>query len=728
MVAIAKKYHDELKDLKKSVEDSYKYFESARKVFNKTRRFVLESNLNTDDINTLKELSRPVLQFNVLEAYISRLLGEFSKQEPSLSVHASPTENPPDADMVDAVEGHVRTIFDDFNQYENYRDCLTGGYTAFKLDYEYENPYSFNHKITLARVYDPMLVGFDPTARKIHKGDGDYVYEFFPKTEDELKEMDYDIDLSKESSSYVFTDSFSINGLKWTYKIGGKRIYLLCDLYKKKRKKMKILRLADNRTVTEKQYEKILKYYEDNKIEQPPAVVQSRKSVETIICRYTFTGAQLLEYVETDHTILPIIFGDGNSAMLSKENDSQNVEQIIKPYIINAIDAQRLKNMTGQQLANHIETMTENKMKIALESIPPQYIDSYINPQFIGNYIYNQFNKDGMQLNVPQEVTKMPLPPEVLGTFNGCDQLIQTTLGSYDASLGINKNQLSGIAIVEGATQSNAAAMPYIANWLASLAHAAKGILDLIPKLYVTPRSIPIITSENKRAFVLINSKNVSQDGKKYDNKKPINISYNPQDLNVTLEPGVNFEVQQQRALDTVLSLAQSLPSFASIVNGKGLPDLIGNLQIRGADRWKVLAEQQIEMQEEAQKKQQGQPPFNPEVQNVALKQQKMMLDNQNKQAEIQLKGEQLQLDKMKIAADLSASHQDNAVQIEKLQTERAVHHADITLKAHDQLHKHGQDAINHVKDVMSMAQDANQQQQEMSQAAQTQSQEQGGQ
>lgn len=698
MATVAKRYQDELEDIKKDVRESYKYFHDARDYFNRTRRFVLESNLSEKDISNLEDLSRPPLQFNALEAYVSRLLGEFSKQEPAVEVFSQPTDNPPDPDMVENIEGHMRAIFQEFDRYEIYRDQMTGGYSAIKLVYEYENDNSFDHKILGKRVYDPMLCGWDCIARESHKGDGQYCYEFYPKTEEELKDMGYDVNYNQMISSS--------DDIKWCYKVGDKKVILLCDFYKKKRKRIKIYRLSDNSVRTEAEYKKILEYYEKNRVEQPPSIVQQRFSMQTTICRYRFIHNQVLQYDETSYPILPIIFVDGNSVLVRKDGENSDVEQIIRAYVHNAQDAQRLKNLSGQQLANSIQTMVEHKMKIALESIPKGYETAYFDVQYPGNYIFKAY-KDGtdQQLPSPQEVVKMPLPPEVMNTFMGTDQLMQSILGNYDPQIGINKKDLSGRAIVEGATQSNAAAMPYIVNLLKSIQHFANGVLDLIPKLYVTPRSIPVITPENKRAFVLINTNNVPQDGKKFKNTKPIRISYNASDLRVSVKAGVNFEVQKQRALDTLLSLAQALPAFASIVNGKGLPILCDNLEIRGADRLKVIAEQQVEQMQAQQQKQQAsnQPQFNPEVQKIALQQQKMMLDNQNKQAEIQLKQAQLQNERMKINTDYLSNNQDNAVQVEKMKTERAVHHADLSLRAHDQLHRHASDAIDHVKDIIDM-------------------------
>lgn len=693
MAIIAQAYREELPKLKEDVRESYKYFEKARTKFNTVRKFVLKTNITDADETNLKQLKKPVLQFNALEAYVSRLLGEFAAQEPSLEVQAAPLDSPPDADMVDYIEGHLRSIFQKFDRYEIYRDQLTGGFSAIKLCYDYDSDMSFNHEIYAERVYDPLLLGFDPIAREKHKGDGEYCFELFPKTEDELKEMYPGITFSS-------AEGIGGNDFKWTYNIGRKKIYLLCRYYKKKKKKIKIHRLADNSVVTEAQYKRILEHYEVNqKFAQPPAIVETRKSKQTVISCYVFTQNQLLEVYDTDYSILPIIFVDGNSVLIRAESENSEVEQVVKPYVENAIDIQRLKNLSGQQLADGIETMIQHKMKIAKEGIPHGYEDLYTNVQYAGNYIYNAYRADGEPLPMPQEVVKMPLPPEIINTFTGADQMMQAILGSYDATLGINKQQLSGIAIENGATQSNSAAMPYIVNLLCSLQQLANGILDLIPKLYVTPRSIPIITPENKKAFVLINTANIPQQGKKYDNKKPIHICYNAQDLHVVVKPGVNFEVQQQRALDTTLSLAQTLPAFAALLNGKGLPILFENINVRGADRWRLLAEQQVEMQQQQQKQGQMQP--NPVQQKVALEQQKLQLDTQIKQAELQLKQQQLQNEKIRMNIDYVANQQDNAVQLEKARTERQVHEDNMTLQAHQHLHKQSSDMIQHAKDIV---------------------------
>lgn len=44
----------------------------------------------------------------------------------------------------------------------------------------------------------------------------------------------------------------------------------------------------------------------------------------------------------------------------------------------------------------------------------------------------------------PQEVGRVSAAPKIIQTFTSADTTMQSILGSYDASLGINNNQLWG--------------------------------------------------------------------------------------------------------------------------------------------------------------------------------------------------------------------------------------------------------------------------------------------
>src|SRR5690606_16188324 len=174
--------------------------------------------------------------------------------------------------------------------------------------------------------------------------------------------------------------------------------------------------------------------------------------------------------------------------------------------------------------------------------------------------------------------------------------LMQSILGTYDAALGINNKELSGVAIMQGAMHSNAASMPYTVGFMKGLNRVAQIMLDLIPKYYVTPRSIPTVRPDGKRSYELINTKG-----------SPF-MHYDARSLQVKVEAGVNFAVQKQISLETIIQLMQSSEIFANFINKKGLAVILDNIDIRGIDGLKQAAEQYMqELQQQEQEAQQMQ-------------------------------------------------------------------------------------------------------------------------
>src|SRR5271157_1122310 len=128
----AQRYQDDLERIKTAVRRAHDYFKPNYDRYNEFRRFIFDTSLKNEEITLLMTLSKPQLEFNILEAYISRLLGEFSKQEPSIEVHAD-DENTADPMTIKVLEQHLRhTLCDASNhhtKYEVYKDLLSGGFS-----------------------------------------------------------------------------------------------------------------------------------------------------------------------------------------------------------------------------------------------------------------------------------------------------------------------------------------------------------------------------------------------------------------------------------------------------------------------------------------------------------------------------------------------------------------------------------------------------------------------
>lgn len=505
MQAPSKKHQEKLASFKENVRIAHDYWRPNNERYNEMRRFVFQKSINEREIQMLEAMQKPTIEFCILPAYIDRQLGEFAKQEPSIMV-STDNEELTDAKVVRVVEQHLRHILCDSGNhhtaYEVFKDLLTGGFSCFKITTDYADSKSFHQVIKWDRVYDPTLCGFDPLARLSHKGDGDFCFENFPMKKDKFQELYPWVDIKNIQYAKKF------EGFNWSYSTNkGEKFIIVCDYYTKKRKETMIYQLADGSTVTKNEYKKRVENL--GPLDIAPEIITERKTSIETIDRYRMIENMVIEYAETDYTMFPIVFADGSSVIL-RGQDNQDVRQFTRPYVLHAVGAQRLKNMAGISLGHQIENMSQAKLMVAKSALPQEklFMEAYISPQSANVYVFNDKDSNGQPIGNPiSPFPQLPCPPEIMQTFQAMDGLTQQILGSYDAALGINDNQLSGKAIIAAASNSNAAAMPFVVGYLQGLQRVAEIIVDLIPKYYTTPRTIPIRDAEGRKAYIKINPK-----------------------------------------------------------------------------------------------------------------------------------------------------------------------------------------------------------------------------
>ena len=702
MTEIAKKHQDQLERIKTNVRRSHDYFKPNYDRYNEFRRFVFESSLKSEEVTLLMTMNKPQLEFNVLEAYISRLLGEFSKQEPDIEVSADDgsAQSKEMAMTVRVVEDHLRhTLTDAANhhtKYEVYKDLLSGGFSSLKLTTDYANPMSMHQVINIERAYDPTLCGYDQLARYSHKGDGRYCFELFPMAKDDFAEDHPDIDVDRLNYRRDF------GGFNWSYLNDNTPTLIVADYYEKKSKQTRICLVRDDKvgskTMKVKDYEEMLATWGD--LTAPPAMIGEPRTtnLETIM-RYRCIENQIIEVAHTDFSMFPLIFVDGNSVMI-KTPKNGNVRQVTRPYVYHAKGAQRLKNYAGIAWANEIENTVQHKFMVAKEALPKEapFRAALEDVQKASVIVFNSVHEGNPEMpiqNPIREVQRVPMPQEISQAFIGSDNLIQNILGSFDAQAGKGQNEMSGRALIESVTQSNSAAMPYVVGYLDGYQRAAQVYVDLLPKYYKTPRTLPIKDKEGHRGSIKLNQK----DG--------LDLDYDANELNVVVKAGASFQVQKSRTIMMVKEMMGMSPLFQEFIASKGLPFVLDNMEGKGIDQLKVMVDDWLkEMQQQKQmqmQQQQQEMQNNPAILKAQADKGKLMIEGKK----LQLEEEKLQLEKEKMAGEhmvdmleielkkeemkgkLEIAENAAAVQLVKAQTERYAKNVDLEIKHDDMRAKH---------------------------------------
>jgi hypothetical protein len=720
-----------LDDLLKAVETTYLYEKDNYKRYHDMRSFIYFSTIDKAQENALRKLGKPPLSFNSLEAYVSKQKGEFAKHLPSIALSQpdlsyniddlkglNPESLKKIADeknkrikQMEFAEGYIQNVVNegDKNNFQNesYDRCLTGGFNVVKVYPDYENEVSFWQKLCVMNSFDPTLCGFDPKARDTHKGDGEYCFEIFPMELGSFKRK-----YPKVNVDNINFSKRSLGNFTWAFRNGKIDYILVCDMYIKKEYEIEVVQLPDGSAMDEEEYEETMKIWDKERPNIPrPEVADTRISTKTLIYKSRFIQTQMLEEEETDFKFLPLVYIDGNKVNIQNSNNYE-VTEIRRPYFWQAISMQKLKDRAGQTWAHTLENLVAHKWIVSLESLPsedPNLRKAYTNNQIPAVMLYHERMKsnEAIQLSPPQAVTQAPMPQEVMAAFSMADQAFQFILGSYDSSLGINDNQLSGTAIMEGATQSNAAAMPFLMSHLQGMVRIGEIILDLIPKYLTHGRPIEIMNKNNKKLSVNINdfgSNSISTD---FDARK----------IKVDISADANFSIQKARALTQIQSLCQYIPALAGYFGSRfGMPVIIKNLEFNGADDVKNTIEpyfDDLQKQQAMQMQSQNQAMQNsPDMLKAKAAIAKVQGETANRQqenklraAEIAVQNQDVQNDRIRIMADSKATAVQQNLQLQHDQIEKENHAVDTMLETVDMNHRHNLEnkklASEHVNNVL---------------------------
>lgn len=679
-------HQSKLKQIKRDVKSSYENFRDNYDRFNEFKMFLFKSNWTDNERAVINGQGKPDMEFNVLHSFVDRLLGEFSKQEPSIEISSDEIDKI-EVMIIKLLEQHADHVVNDdaatAMKFAMWKDLLVGGFSVGKVYPVYKSPMSMQQDLIMERAFDPTMCAFDAVARKAHKGDGRYCVELFPMEEEEFKKEYPKV----KTKDFGFVNH--VGDFNWSYQQGVKRVVVIADYYVKVPQRFKICQTRDGKVMRYSEYEEMVSNWTD--ITMPPALIgKPRWTTVDKIDRYRIVENKVLEHEETDYNMLPLVFFSGNSEMLKKNKDGP-VSQFCKPYIYHAKDAQKFKNFCGSAWANAVENEVQHKWMVAKEALPKEdnFRSAIIDNQHANAIIYNSVHENNPSmpiLNPIQPVPKIPAPPEVLQGFQVTDSLMQMILGSYDSALGINNNQLSGIAVTEAATQSNAAAMPYMVGFLEGLERMMQIYIDLFPKYNVTPRTLPIRTRDGKRSYVKINQNDNPQ----------TKVEYEYGVLNVKIKSGASFQVQKARTITMVKDMMGMSPLFQQFIAEKGLNFILDNMEGRGIEQLKEQVDefvQQMEKQKQMAMQQQQaeaqQNSQNPAMMRAQIDSQKLQLESEKIQKQHQIDLLKLEMEHNKLDAELHMSYRKDAMELHKAELDHGSKMIDHSIKATDVVSKH---------------------------------------
>ena len=248
------------------------------------------------------------------------------------------------------------------------------------------------------------------------------------------------------------------------------------------------------------------------------------------------------------------------------------------------------------------------------------------------NLPFMLYNPDPQAPGPPPRVGGPDVPAALMQASAMSGEEIKSTSGIFDPSLGAQTQETSGIAIRARQAQGELATFNYPDNMAKGIRRTWEILIDLIPKIYDTERSVRILGADGAEKFTKVNQVDPTTG-------KVINdLSRGKFDVAVTVGP--SFSTQRQEAAETYTQLAQAFPPLMQIAGDLVMKarDLPYSDEI--AERMRLMLPPQLQQQDEDGK------PLPPEVQQAMAQVQQAMQQVQQQGVLVQQAAEEAQQEK----------------------------------------------------------------------------------
>jgi hypothetical protein len=515
---------------------------------------------------------RPCLTINRLPAFIRQVVNDARQNKPSILVH--PVGDGADVETAEIFNGLIRHIEQSSDAEVAYDTALdfavTGGFGYFRINTRYASDDTFDQDLTVERVANPFSIYGDPDGTAADSSDWNsaFVVDTLPKAAFEARWKGADA-VDWTADSYA-----SLTG-PW---LEGERV-MVAEHWRREAVQRTIVALSDGQVVEIGVYEQQKAMFEALGVS---VIGQPRQMASHKVIQRILTGAEVLETVEWAGRFIPIVPVYGEELHVDGRRR-------LRGLVRDAKDPQRMFNYwrtTSTELVALAPKTPFIGRKGAFETDSAKWATANVQ-----THAYIEY--DGPE--APQRQMFAGPPAGALTEASNASDDLKSIMGLYDASLGAPSNEASGKAILLRQREGDVSTFHYVDNLNRAMRHAGRILLDLIPKVYATPRVVRILDPDGQARAVSVNAPAPSpatssgapagQSPAAAAGLSEIQTAEKIYDLTVgkydlTVAAGPSFTSQREEAANQMLELIRIYPAAAPLIG-----DLLAkNLDWPGAD------------------------------------------------------------------------------------------------------------------------------------------------
>lgn len=579
-----------------------------------------------DEDARTKRANRPRFTVNRVAGAVAQIVGDQRQNRTSIKVR--PVSSGADEKTAKVFNGLIRNI-ESLSKATNAYDAafdesVTGGYGGWRVLTEFNDDDIFEQDIKIQPINSAASSLYFGNSKEYDKRDAPFAFVItnMPLHEFKAKWPKHQATSFEQStlSNTTCNDWFQGDFVR------------IAEYWKKIPVKKQIALLSDGRVIDSDEEKDVM----DELAEQGVTVLKTREVKSHKVVMYIMNGNELLEpKKDWAGKFIPLI------PVFGKVHHIEG-KTFVKGMVRDAKDSQRIHNYEISQM---VET----------NSLTPKDPYWYTPDQAAGheakwatfntkNSPFMPFNHDSKVPGPPTRTGAPSLQQAALAMTELSIQSIHATTGLEPASMGSAPQLLSEKSVQSQAEKGDRGAFIYSDNLQKSIQYTGEILVDLIPRIYDTARTVRILNVDGSSELVEINQDNrISQSIEDVQTGKKVIVN----DLtvgkyDVITDSGPSFLTKRAESANQLIQLMSGQPQIAPLI----MDLVVSSLDINNSEEITKRIRQQMiqagtiqptEDEVEELGLNQPQPPDPSQVallENIQMSTQKIMADIENTEAD----------------------------------------------------------------------------------------------
>ncbi len=564
---MSKKDEEILAEAKERFETANSWESTARRHFIEDYRFGHGDSKNgfqwPNQLLKARNLDdRPALTINKTRQHCLQILNDLRQNKMGIKIiPVGDGATYEAAQLLEDVVRHIeyrskaQTAYDQAASFQIY-----AGIGFWRVITDYVSLDSMEQEIKILPVQDPLMILLDPDIQQPDGSDARYAFVFddIPIDKFEKKYPQY-----KDKAHSV---PFGVGG-EWRTK----ETVRIAEYFTREEVSDTLYQLPDGKTVRKSKIgAEIAAGLEDN------PDIQKRKIQDNSITWYLIIGDEIAQKKKWAGSYIPLVRVIGEETIIDGVLDRKGHVRALE-------DPQRMYNYWSSSAVEFVALQSKVPYIIPIEST--EGVEQYwatanrINHSYLP---YKSIGENGQPLPPPQRSEPPQMPQAYLAGMAASANEMMMVSGQYQSQMGEQSNERTGIAIQERQRQGDNATYHYIDNLAKAIDFTGRILLDLIPKIYDTPRILMISQENGSFSQIKIDPSlpqaaqvpppDPAQQQKAQLQKTAVASILNPKIGNYMVESDVGpaYATQRQEAFNALMELAKMSPIVMTAA-----PDLV---------------------------------------------------------------------------------------------------------------------------------------------------------